>query len=577
MGFGGAFEEVLVAYNDLKPALARPREQWASKIGVILAVAGSAVGLGNFLRFPGEAATNGGGVFMVPYFISLLLLGIPICWVEWSIGRYGGTRGFNSAPGILSALWPNRVSKYFGSLALIIPVGIFMYYVYIEAWCLAYAWDYLSGAMATYAREAATEQEAVAAYTDHFGEFVGMSENGFLIRGTLQKSVVFLLVVFVINFILIYRGLARGIEMFSKIAMPLLILCAVMVLFRVLTLGTPDPANPEKNIINALGFMWNPKTGDQTVWQTLANPELWLRASSQIFFSLSVGFGIVLNYASYLRADDDVVLSGLTASSTNEFCEVCLGGLITIPVAFMFLGPGNLTQEVLGSSFSLGFVALPAVFARMPIGEFFGAVWFFMLFVAAITSSMSMLQPAIAFFEEGFGMGRRFSVTYLSMLGAFGALLVVYFSKGLLALSTMDFWIGSVCIFLLATVEVILAGWVFGTRRLRSEVARGAAMKIPGIFWFIIKYVSPTYLLAIFGLWCYYNLPAQINTIRDMDSEDRGTVLLILTFLGSLLIFFGLMVNLAGKRWRAEGRLGAATEPVYPDVREPVRQRETIL
>src|SRR5690606_31774118 len=103
-------------------------------------------------------------------------------------------------------------------------------------------------------------------------------------------------------------------------------------------------------------------------------------------------FGIVLNYASYLRSDDDVVLSGLTASSTNEFCEVCLGGLITIPVAFLFLGPESLNKDVLGSSFSLGFIALPTVFARMPVGALFGAIWFFMLFLAAITSSLSMLQ-----------------------------------------------------------------------------------------------------------------------------------------------------------------------------------------
>ena len=565
-----------MARNDLTPVLARPREQWASKIGVILAVAGSAVGLGNFLRFPGVAATNGGGVFMIPYFISLLILGIPICWVEWSIGRYGGARGFNSAPGILLALWPNRVSKYLGSLALIIPVGIFMYYVYIEAWCLAYAYDYLSGAMAAYAREAATEQEAVAAYQRHFADFVGMGENGFLVRGSLQKSVVFLVIVFIINFVLIYRGLTKGIEMFSKVAMPLLILFAVMVLVRVLTLGTPNPEQPDKNILNALGFMWNPKTGDQTIWQALANPEMWLYAASQIFFSLSVGFGIVLNYASYLRSDDDVVLSGLTASSTNEFCEVCLGGLITIPVAFLFLGPESLNKDVLGSSFSLGFIALPTVFARMPVGALFGAIWFFMLFLAAITSSLSMLQPAIAFFEEGFGMGRRLSVTCLSMLAAFGSLLVVFFSKNLLALDTMDFWVGGVCIFILATIEVTLASWVFGVRNLRIEVSRGAAMRIPGFFWFIIKYVSPTYLLVIFGLWVYYNLPTRIQDIRSMSSEDRGTVLLILSFLTVLLIFFGLLINLAGKRWRAEGRLDGLTGRATPEPRPTVRERSVI-
>ena len=125
----------------------RSKEQWASRIGVILAVAGSAVGLGNFLRFPGQAAQNGGGAFLLPYFISLLVLGIPLCWAEWTMGRYGGTQGFNSAPGIYSMIWRNRLAKYFGAIALMIPLIIYMYYVVIEAWCLGYAIKYITGAL----------------------------------------------------------------------------------------------------------------------------------------------------------------------------------------------------------------------------------------------------------------------------------------------------------------------------------------------------------------------------------------------------------------------------------------------
>lgn len=534
------------------PALAR--ENWGSRLGVILAVAGSAVGLGNFLRFPGLAAMNGGGVFMIPYFVSLLILGIPLGWIEWTIGRYGGTKGFNSAAGIFSVLWRNRVSKYIGALALIVPVGIYMYYVYIEGWCLAYAWDYTRGAMATYGGD-------VQAYQSRFGEFVGAESNGFLLHGSLQESLVFMVIVFIINFVLIYRGLTKGIETFCKVAMPLLLLIGVVILVRVLTLGTPDPTHPEANINNALGFMWNPKTEGGSIWRSLANPELWLAATGQIFFTLSVGFGIILNYASYLRESDDVALSGLTASATNEFCEVCLGGLITVPVAFLFLGPANLTKDVLGSSFSLGFMALPTVFARMPAGQVFGALWFFMLFLAAITSSVSMLQPAIAFLEEGLGMGRRMSVTCLGMITAIGGLLVVYFSKNLMALDTMDFWVGTVCIFVLATVEVIVVGWIFGIERTRAEIKRGAELTVPSIVWFVIKYISPVYMLAIFALWCQRNIPTKIETIRAMDPGDRSGVLLMLAFIVVLLAFFGLLVNLAGKRWRSQGRLPGATAP----------------
>ncbi|HPP25011.1 MAG TPA: hypothetical protein PLV57_00730, partial [Phycisphaerae bacterium] len=137
-------------------------------------------------------------------------------------------------------------------------------------------------------------------------------------------------------------------------------------------------------------------------------------------------------------------------------------------------------------------------------------------------------------------------------------------------------WVGGVCIFILATIEVTLASWVFGVRNLRIEVSRGAAMRIPGFFWFIIKYVSPTYLLVIFGLWVYYNLPTRIQDIRSMSSEDRGTVLLILSFLTVLLIFFGLLINLAGKRWRAEGRLDGLTGRATPEPRPTVRERSVI-
>jgi SNF family Na+-dependent transporter len=553
------FKETSVADSsaaDRRPA--RSSENWGSRLGVILAVAGSAVGLGNFLRFPGQAALNGGGVFMIPYFISLLILGIPICWIEWTVGRYGGSQGFNSSPGIFAVLWRNPVSKYFGVLALLIPVGIYMYYVYIEAWCLAYSWDYLSGKMAAYSGD-------VARYGQHFDDFVGTKYNGFLLRGGngenesvggLQESVVFLIIVFVVNFIFIYRGLTRGIELFCKWAMPVLMLFALIVLVRVLTLGTPDPARPEANLMNGLGFMWNPKApAGGSMWAPLMNPAIWLAAAGQIFFTLSVGFGVILNYASYLRKNDDVVLSGLTATATNEFCEVCLGGLITIPAAFMFLGAASLTPDVLKSGFTLGFKTLPAVFALMPAGRFFGAMWFFMLFVAAITSSLSMLQPAIAFFEEGFNLGRRASVTCLGLLTAIGSLLVVYFSKDTIALDTLDFWIGTVFIFLLGAVQVIVVGWLFGVDRAREEADRGAALKIPAVFWFIVKYVSPLYLIVIFAAWCYNNVPDYVRKVVALNADDRGTVLLMLMFIVVLIVFFALLVNLAGKNWRARGKL----------------------
>src|SRR5437867_1591118 len=164
----------------------RPKEEWASRLGMIMAVAGSAVGLGNFLRFPGQAALNGGGGFMIPYFCALLFLGIPICWAEWTMGKYGGQFGFNSCPAI------------FGVLGLLVPIVIYMYYVLIESWCLGYAWCYLAGWIDFGPDATVWSQKS----TEFFNGFVGYDFDGVMLNGKPQISVVFWVITFTLNFVL---------------------------------------------------------------------------------------------------------------------------------------------------------------------------------------------------------------------------------------------------------------------------------------------------------------------------------------------------------------------------------------
>ncbi|MCE9605588.1 MAG: sodium-dependent transporter [Planctomycetia bacterium] len=515
--------------------MAKP-ESWGSRIGVIMAVAGSAVGLGNFLRFPGQAAQNGGGAFMLPYFTALFLLGIPLCWAEWTMGRYGGVRGFNSAPGIYSVLWRRPIAKYFGGLALLVPLIIYMYYVVIESWCLAYAWHYVTGELML--------GSDPAAYSAFFDRFVGKEADGALLGSSGRGLLATIAIVFAMNFLLIYRGVSSGIEQFCKYAMPLMAVLAVVVLVRVLSLGTPDPAHPERNVLNGLGFMWNPN------YEALRSPKTWLAAAGQIFFSLSVGFGIVINYASYLKKNDDVVLSGLTASTMNEFFEVCLGGLITLPAAFVFLGASLGTM----TTFGLGFQALPNVFAAMPGGRVFGALWFFMLFLAAITSSIAMLQPVIAFFEEGLGLKRRSSVALLAALTGIGCGFVVYFSKGMEALDTLDFWVGSFLIVCLAFFQAILFGWIFGVERGTEEAHRGAHMRIPKFVQWILKYVAPVYLGAMLIAFLLEDVPAYAAKIGGSPVAQLSIA--VVAAIGLLLT---VMIAVASKRWKAEGRLDRAS------------------
>ena len=520
-------------------------EAWGSKVGVILAVAGSAVGLGNFLRFPGRAALYGGGAFMIPYFISLLVLGIPICLVEWTVGRHGGRHGFNSAPGVFRVIWPSRASTFFGALAVFIPVIIYMYYVFIEAWCLGYAWLYLTGGL-----DPGHDPTAYPSYfSSFFNAFIGSAADGALFRG-LTPALVSVAVCFAINFWLIYRGLSGGIEKFCQWAMPALVVAALIVLVRVLTLGTPDPALPEQNVLNGLGFMWNPKplTPGGGTLSSLADPKVWLEAAGQIFFTLSVGLGVITTYASYLKPNDDVTLSALTASAANEFCEVCLGGLITIPAAFIFLGAAPLAA-VVGSTIGLGFHAVPVTFQYLPLGHFFGFLWFGLLFLAAVTSSISMLQPAIAFFEEGFGMARRASMAALGLVTVPGTLLVAWFTKDTVALDVMDFWVGSFMLVVLALFEVLLFGWVLGAERGIREANRGSDLRVPGLLAPVIRYVCPVYLALILGSFAYQSFGAQVRSLLE-----HPPALLTAVYLLAVLALFGVLASLAARRWDGGGR-----------------------
>ena len=507
-------------------------ERWNSRLGVILAVAGSAVGLGNFLRFPGQAAQYGGGAFMVAYFISLLLIGLPICWAEWTMGRHAGSRGFHSSPGVFHVFVKSRWGKYLGVVGVVIPVVIYMYYVVIEAWCLGYAVNFLTGQI-----NFANAGEA----GEFFGRFIGAAGDGVAVGFHINQVGGFLIVVFLLNFFLIYRGVAKGIEWFCRFAMPALFVLALVILIRVLTLGTPDPSMPENNVTNGLGFMWNPekvlverqeagtwtkvrevlgepsireaegeaaadpalRVRTVTIWEQLSKPQLWLAAAGQIFFSLSVGFGVILTYSSYLSRKDDVVLSGLAATSANEFCEVGLGGLITLPASVAFLGVSGIAGM---STFALGFNVLPLVFAKMPLGWLFGFAFFFLLFLAAITSSLSMLQPGIAFLEESLNIERKQSVAILGFITAIGTAFVLYFSEDLKALDTLDFWVGTLLIFILATTQIVVFAWGFGVRRGLEEAAKGAVFRIPSVFVPVMKFVCPIFLIGIFALWVLVNV-----------------------------------------------------------------------
>ncbi|MFA6471441.1 MAG: sodium:calcium symporter, partial [Candidatus Latescibacterota bacterium] len=186
------------------------RESWGSRAGIILAVAGSAIGLGNFLRFPVQAAHNGGGAFLIPYFVSIVLLGFPLVLIEWTLGRYGGLHGYGTAPSIFAVATRNHFLKYFGVVGIFVPIVVFIYYTYVESWLLGFAFQSLFGTLMNAAADGSSMKEYLLAYQ-------GMIQNSWF-EG-IGAAYLFFLITFALNFWIIYNGIQNGIELFSKIAL----------------------------------------------------------------------------------------------------------------------------------------------------------------------------------------------------------------------------------------------------------------------------------------------------------------------------------------------------------------------
>jgi neurotransmitter:Na+ symporter, NSS family len=324
--------------------------------------------------------------------------------------------------------------------------------------------------------------------------------------------------------------------------MPLLFVFGVALMIRVLTLS--PLANPEWTVAKGMDYLWHPNFG------ALKSAKVWVAAAGQIFFTLSVGIGVILTYASYLKKGDDVVLSGLTSVSTNELAEVVLGGSIVIPAAFVFLGPEVLQAMKEGhqfGTFSLGFVTMPLVLNQIPWSAMFGFFWFFLLFLAGITSSVSLAQPAIAFLEDDFNIDRRKAVTIFGVV-TFLCVQPVIFLLGHGLVDELDFWGGNLFLILFGAIEVILFAWVFGMDKAWAEIHHGADMQVPGFYRFVIKYVTPLFLLSILGFWLYQEGWATLimEKVKEADKPYiLGTRVALLVF----FVMLAAMVAIASRRY----------------------------
>ena len=488
------------------------RENWGSKIGVILAVAGSAVGLGNFLRFPVQAATNGGGAFIIPYLIAFLFLGIPLAWMEWTLGRYAGRHNYGTAPSTLHIIFGKKKpwAKHLGSIGLLPPIFIVFYYVFIQSWILAFAYYSLTGKLME------VTAQGSAAVTQFFGDFIMLKTC----VGPVPVAILFFLITFACNMVVLAFGVRKGIERVNKICMPILLILGIILVVRVLTL--PD-------IGKGLAFMWNPNFSE------LANPKVWMAAAGQVFFTMSLGMGIIWCYASYLKPKEDLVLSSLTASATNGFAEIIIGGTVVIPIAVIIAG-ANIEECAKLGTFGLGFQTMPYVFGTLPLGGVLQTVWFALLFFAGITSAISIIQPLISFCEDDLKFSRRKSVTTISTITFIGGLTAIF---GLAAgtVDELDFWGGTFLLVVFGAIQALVFSFILGRQKVKTDdgtedneafalMNEGSQLKLPRFFRPIIQYVCPAYLIILLVSFTLTDgLP--LITLSNIPADAK------VTFLGS--------------------------------------------
>jgi len=456
------------------------KEQWGSRVGLVLAMAGNAVGLGNILRFPVQAINNGGGAFIIPYLVSFLVMGIPLLWIEWSMGRFGGKHGNHSTPYIFDSMAKKRWWKYFGVFGIWTNIAVAAYYCYIESWTMSYVYHSL---IRTFD---GMSQSGVAEFFNHYLE-IGVSTTGIP-----YEAVVFYLICLGLNSWILSRGLAGGVEKAAKIGMPLLIMFGLFLAIRGLTLGTSgaSPEYPHADAWAGLNFLWNPQ------FDSLANPSVWLAAAGQIFFTLSVGMGTIHCYASYVRAKDDIALNAMSAGWMNEFVEVVIGSLIVIPIAAGYLG---LDWVIENAGFGMAFQTMPFLFENWGplLATLAGVFWFGLLFFAGITSSLAMGTPWMGFMQDEYGMKReRAAWSFGALVLLLGLPTVFFYNQGVFG--EYDYWAGTVSLVIFALAESILFSWIFGIDRGWHEITSGAEMKVPRIYRYIIKYVTPAFLFVVF-------------------------------------------------------------------------------
>ncbi|MBP1557871.1 MAG: sodium-dependent transporter [Oscillospiraceae bacterium] len=446
----------------------KPRAQWASSIGFILAAAGSAVGLGNIWKFPGKAYNGGGSAFIVIYILIVALIGTSVMLAEFAVGRHGQKSPFGAFGKINNGKW-----AWVGALGLITAVIIVSYYVQVGGWVLKYIVAYLI--------------DSASIYADPKGYFFNvLGVNGM----PWEAAVIFPILFIVICIAILFGGVQGGIEKVNKVLIPGLFILLIVLTIRSVTLP---------GAMEGVKYLLIPDFSK-------VNGETFLTALGQAFFSLSLGMGIMSTYSSYVSKEENLIKNAGIVCCIDT-CVAILAGFMIIPAVFAAgVEPG------MGGSFA--FVSLAGVFQSMPMGFIFGAMFYCLLLFAAITSAISLMEGPVAYLVEEHNIDRKKAIIGLSIfmfcLGIFYTLSQAFLPvKGVWfdavnGMTTpgfgdfLEFLTDRLLIPVTAIACCVYVGWAWGPKKAAEELKYGGKeFSLENVWSILVKFVAPAAIILI--------------------------------------------------------------------------------
>ena len=479
--------------------MAQQRENWSGRTGFIIAAIGSAVGLGNIWRFPYVAYDNGGGAFMVPYLIALLTAGIPLLFLDYIIGHKYRT----AAPRAYKKFSPS--GQFVGWWQTLVSFVIAIYYAAVIVWAGSYMFFSFGQKWGE-----DTTNFFVSDFVKHTGDLTSVF---------VPQMFIGLVIVWAVSILIMFGGIRKGVELANKICLPLLLVLFGIMVYKAVNLP---------GAIVGLNAFFEPN------WVKMKDPNVWLAAYGHIFFSLSVGFGIMVTYASYLKKNTNLTGAGLVVGFANSSFELIAGIGIFAAIGFMAVSTGQDVSEVASGGVGLAFFVFPKIISTMgSSGDIVGFLFFGSLVVAGISSLISILEVPISAFQEKFDWSRKKAVSIIC--GVCAVISISAFSTGssLVLVDVIDHFANNIGIVAGGLMSIVLVTW-FNRNKIPSLLAhsnRISSVKLGGAWIFMLTVITPTVLTIALGL-------KFIDLVKTPYEGYSSTILLL--FGWGVVVFFGL-------------------------------------